>query len=698
MRRQAVGGRWSSAWAALHSVRGNSQRGISLRLEPLETRNMLSTVMARQIFYNQSAFDGNDPGIDAADDGAIAIDKTPYRPELAFTIRQLTTNNTFDSNPQVFGSQVIWQGRGGTDGGTDDEIFYFDSLTTTQLTANTATDRFPELSNLGLVWERGSGTAQEIIFSDSVTETPLTANSVFDGNASLSETRLAWEQGAGNGIEIMSWDGVTISNLSQNATVDRLPSASGNRVGWVSGSTPVAQVKLFDGANLTTVSNPTSYALDNVTTSSQWVAWEGFPTILPNPLVTDREIYLYNGTTTTRITNNSFSDFAPQASGQNLVWWGGVFNNFQVYRFDGSTVTQLSTGIRNRFPQVDGDNIVWQGYDGHDEEIFFSNGQDVIQLTHNEYDDTSPQVSGNHVVWQGQFGSDGTTQEIFDAFIGQGPADFANVTSYTRGINGIMIDLGGGGDHASINADDFIFKIGNDNAPSGWAAVTATPTISVRTGAGVSGSDRVTITWASGSIRNTWLEVQVLPTPNTGLTATDVHFWGNKIGDTGQGTPPTTFLTSGADKTSVLGLLGSGVGITSIRDFNRDNNVTAADASVVPPSLGSIVRLTVGAGGPFAPEGSEAEIAAAEGDAGIASALAVSGSSLLPMGAANATASAWHSHPPTPVPSPLAIAILEAQRAAGAPRDLVLQDNRSFDDEVWEVLIEDISADLATSK
>ena len=74
-----------------------------------------------------------------------------------------------------------------------------------------------------------------------------------------------------------------------------------------------------------------------------------------------------------------------------------------------------------------------------------------------------------------------------------------------------------------------------------------------------SGSDRVTITWASGSIRNNWLEVQVLPTANTGLTATDVFFWGNKIGDTGQGTPATTFLTSGADKTSVLGLLGGGV-------------------------------------------------------------------------------------------------------------------------------------------
>ena len=199
-------------------------------------------------------------------------------------------------------------------------------------------------------------------------------------------------------------------------------------------------------------------------------------------------------------------------------------------------------------------------------------------------------------------------------------AVFNNITSFTRGINGIMVDLVGGGDHASINANDFIFKVGNNNSPSTWATVTATPTISVRTGAGTGGSDRVTITWASASIRNQWLEVQVLPTANTGLTAADVFFWGNKVGDTGQGTPATTFLTSGADKTSVLGLLGGSVGVTSIRDFNRDNSVTAADATVVTGSLGSITRLNVGAGGPFAPEGDG-------GDSGVASALAASSTS-----------------------------------------------------------------------
>ena len=39
---------------------------------------------------------------------------------------------------------------------------------------------------------------------------------------------------------------------------------------------------------------------------------------------------------------------------------------------------------------------------------------------------------------------------------------------------------------------------------------SGTPTaVSVRLGAGVGGSDRVEITWATGAIKNTWLEVNV---------------------------------------------------------------------------------------------------------------------------------------------------------------------------------------------
>ena len=114
---------------------------------------------------------------------------------------------------------------------------------------------------------------------------------------------------------------------------------------------------------------------------------------------------------------------------------------------------------------------------------------------------------------------------------GGGVAVAANITSFTRGINGIMVDLSAGVTHTGITAADFVFKVGNNNSPNTWAAAPAPSAISVIPGGGVGGADRVEITWATGTIKNQWLEVQVLPTANTGLAAADVHFWGNKIAD-----------------------------------------------------------------------------------------------------------------------------------------------------------------------
>ena len=45
---------------------------------------------------------------------------------------------------------------------------------------------------------------------------------------------------------------------------------------------------------------------------------------------------------------------------------------------------------------------------------------------------------------------------------------FANVSSYTKGINGVMLDLAGA--HGSISAADFVFRVGNNNSPSTWAS------------------------------------------------------------------------------------------------------------------------------------------------------------------------------------------------------------------------------------
>ncbi len=177
---------------------------------------------------------------------------------------------------------------------------------------------------------------------------------------------------------------------------------------------------------------------------------------------------------------------------------------------------------------------------------------------------------------------------------GNGLAASANLSTYTRGINGIMIDLLGGGSHASINANDFVFKTGNNNTVAGWSTAPGPSAITVVPGAGVSGSDRVEIVWGANAVKHAWLEVQVLATPNTGLAATDAFFWANLLGDSN-----LNYSTSGVDSSSVLASIGTPAPISSTRDHNRSQAISGTDSSAVLFNIGSLTKINISSAGPL---------------------------------------------------------------------------------------------------
>ena len=153
-------------------------------------------------------------------------------------------------------------------------------------------------------------------------------------------------------------------------------------------------------------------------------------------------------------------------------------------------------------------------------------------------------------------------------------ATFANYTSYSRGINGIIIDILYPTNPGGINAADFQFKVGNGGA---WTTVPAPSDILVRQGKGAGGSDRVTITWDDNVIQNQWLQVTVLADANTGLAANDVFYFGNAMGESGDN--PVNAVVDLQDeigsRTHKTGFTAAA--ITNQYDYNRDGKVNATD-------------------------------------------------------------------------------------------------------------------------
>jgi len=153
---------------------------------------------------------------------------------------------------------------------------------------------------------------------------------------------------------------------------------------------------------------------------------------------------------------------------------------------------------------------------------------------------TNPEVVGRYVFYNHSAFDGGDPQPNIDdddaiapdktALLPGGEATFDHVTSYSRGINGIMIDLV---DPAgAISQDDFRFHVGNDNDLVHWTKAPPPADFSVRKGDGVDGSDRVTFVWDDDTIRNQWLQVTVLGT-NLGLDEDDVFYFGNAVAESG---------------------------------------------------------------------------------------------------------------------------------------------------------------------
>ncbi len=167
-------------------------------------------------------------------------------------------------------------------------------------------------------------------------------------------------------------------------------------------------------------------------------------------------------------------------------------------------------------------------------------------------------------------------------------ATFENLTSYSGGINGVMIDVSGLRGVPTL--DDFVFQVGRNGDPSTWGAAPEPTSISVRPDAGVDGTSRISITWADGAIKNQWLQVNVRPTSNTGLQRADTFFYGNLIGKSGARDAAYVNATDQVLARNATNSHSGRAPITSPVDYNRDGLVNTSDELIARSNSGSFMN------------------------------------------------------------------------------------------------------------
>ncbi len=244
---------------------------------------------------------------------------------------------------------------------------------------------------------------------------------------------------------------------------------------------------------------------------------------------------------------------------------------------------------------------------------------------------TNSTVQGRSLFYANSFFSSATNNPSFsddtaialDKFAyrpGGGTSTFANVSTYSQGINGIMVDLSIGGNHGAVATNvqsDFTFRVSGQfasNSPSSWTTLSGAnlPAVTVRLGAGTGGSDRIELLWPSGKIVGTWLEVILKANADSGLTSDDVFYFGSIPGDSGQGNDPAAAFTDATDEIAARNHQESdlflhyplSVAIANPYDYNRDDQVDATDqihARNFGKTNGELDMINISLSGPFAP-------------------------------------------------------------------------------------------------
>ena len=170
-------------------------------------------------------------------------------------------------------------------------------------------------------------------------------------------------------------------------------------------------------------------------------------------------------------------------------------------------------------------------------------------------------------------------------------ATYQNISNYSRGINGIIIDADLA-NAAAFNANDIALATGEGSAQSDYTTLGVTPDVTVRAGAGVNGSDRITIVLPNTSVTDEYLQVRLLATSNTGLSADDVFYFGNVVGDIGNSS--ANLIINAVDvasaKANFTGFVAED--IDNQFDLNKDRLVNAVDIATIKANFSGFTAVS----------------------------------------------------------------------------------------------------------
>jgi len=331
-------------------------------------------------------------------------------PEASYITAQITDNAGTDRDPQIDGAQVVWSG----DSEGNFEIYLYDVIGagTNKISQNPLDDINPTVHAGQVAWQGYDGEDHEIFLYDGAAVTQLTENQDDDLYPQIDSGQVVWQHFDGSDFEIFAYDGVEVRQLTNNIRADLNPTIYAGQIVWQQcdgadckrgdGDWEVFHHDLVTGMYVRITSNDGDDRHPDI--DEGIVAYQGYDG-------NDYEIYVWDGSETTPITDNEVMDMQPRIDGDMIVWSQQISETiYDIYSYEISTgETELVgyNGAHNWSQQIDKGRVTWLSQEGLDREVYLDQ---VGKLSQGSLYNEGPQISDFRVVWFGYVESD---MEIF---------------------------------------------------------------------------------------------------------------------------------------------------------------------------------------------------------------------------------------------------------------------------------------------
>ena len=342
--------------------------------------------------------------------------------EATYITIQITDNAGTDRDPQIDRAQVVWSGNG--EGNFQIYLYDIIGAGTIKISQNPLDDLNPTIHSGQVAWQGDDGEDYEIVLYNGSSVTQITDNQYDDLNPRIDGGQIVWQCLDGSDFEIFAYDGVEVRQITNNSREDLNPAIHSSQIVWEQcdggdcdgrdGDWEIYHHDLVTALSTRITTNEGDDHLPDI--DEGIVTYQGFDG-------NDYEIYIWNGSAATAVTDNEVMDMQPRIDGDMIAWSRQISETVHdIYSYEISTgETKLvgQNGAHNWSQQVDKGRITWLSQEGLDREIYLDkDGRLSRESLYNE----GPQISDFRVVWFGYVESD---MEIFLSLPGLSFGDVA---------------------------------------------------------------------------------------------------------------------------------------------------------------------------------------------------------------------------------------------------------------------------------